>query len=81
MALNSVAVDSAELSWAETELRRGTRERHTAAVRRSVWGKANITLGLGNVTLNVTFSWSAGCGSHTGPMAVKVDAPRRRLGR
>ncbi len=43
-------------------------------------GKTNVTLGLSNVTPNVTFFWSAGSWSHTGPVAVKVDAPRRRLG-
>jgi hypothetical protein len=43
-------------------------------------GKSNVTLRLSNVTLNVIFSWSAGCWSHTDPLAVKVDAPRRRLG-
>ena len=49
-------------------------------MRRSVCGKRNVTLGLGNVTLNVTLPGQRGCQSHTGPLAVKVDAPRRRLG-
>ena len=57
-------------------LRRGPHRRRAALGVR----KTNVTLGLRNVTLNVTFSWSAGCKSHTGPLAVKVDAPRRRLG-
>jgi hypothetical protein len=42
--------------------------------------KRNVTLGLSNVTLNVIFSWSSGCWPHTGPLTVKVDAPRRRHG-
>ena len=37
VAIDPAAVDSAELSRAEPN--RAIRERHTAAVRRSVWGK------------------------------------------
>jgi hypothetical protein len=78
VALDPVAVDSAELSRAEpNQAIWGASHRHRAALGVR---KTNVTPGLSNVTLNVTFPWSAGCVSHTGPLAVKVDAPRRRLG-
>jgi hypothetical protein len=72
VALDPVAVDSAELSSGATG------PRHSGAAHRR---RAALGVREANVTFNVTFSWSAGSRSHTGTLAVKVDAPRRRHGR
>jgi hypothetical protein len=52
----------------------------TLASRNVTFEAGDVTLGLLDADLNVTLPGERGCQSHSGPLAVKVDALRRRHG-